>query len=99
MSVDGILISLAPAAGELGHLLRVAIDAEQVEHARVREHAEQEQHDVRAQQEMPRGLARRSCRRRCRGESGVLRHRGSEYRARRIAAFAAVPIWLLISGR
>jgi hypothetical protein len=35
MSVDGILISLAPAAGELGHLLRVAIDAEQVGATRI----------------------------------------------------------------
>lgn len=35
MSADGILISLAPAPGELGHLLRVAIDAEQVGATRI----------------------------------------------------------------
>jgi len=32
---NGTLISLAPAAGELGHLLRVAIDAEQVGATRI----------------------------------------------------------------
>ena len=35
MNPDGILISLAPAAGELGHLLRSAIDAEQVGATRI----------------------------------------------------------------
>ena len=40
----GTLITLVPAAGELGHLLRAAIDAEQVGASRIHLAADQPRH-------------------------------------------------------